>query len=50
MNIDKCWIGDKKAFGRWKLIWIDELNQVHLANISAVVATALIHAGLAIEG
>lgn len=43
-------IGTKKAFGAWKLIWLDADNKVCMKNISKKTARALMDTGMPYEG
>ena len=43
-------VGNKCAFGSWKLIWTDEYATCHMEDIPEKTAKALILAGMGHEG
>lgn len=43
-------VGNKCAFGKWKLIWMDADNLCNMADIPEKTAKALIAAGMDHEG
>jgi hypothetical protein len=47
---DSLHIGNKKAFGQWKLIWIDKDGKIFCETISQALAAGLIASGMPTEG
>jgi sterol desaturase/sphingolipid hydroxylase (fatty acid hydroxylase superfamily) len=43
-------VGTKKAFGSWKLIWIDRCHGTHMVTIPTKLAKELIDSGMPFEG
>lgn len=43
-------VGDARAFGKWKLIWLDANNSIQMGDIPEKTEKALIAAGLSFEG
>jgi hypothetical protein len=43
-------LGQKKAFGSYKLIWVDDVGDTHVETISKKLFDALYNSGMGTEG